>query len=456
MTRCLTPVVLSGAVLSRLGALGLGLSLFSLHATAQARPAIRPLGATLATSRDSLGAVNNVRALPGGRLLINDATSRRVLLVDSAMTVLKVVADSTSSTANAYGPRSGSLIAYRGDSTLFVDAASLSMLVIDGNGTIARVMSVPRSQDAMMLAAGGLGAGAFYSNGYLIYRGIPGFQMRMNSNGSPGMPAVADTMAIVRVNLQSRVLDTVGFVKIPKTNTSMSRSDDGKISISIEVNPLPIVDEWAVTSTGQIAMLRGKDYHVDWVAPDGSRRSSPKIAFDWKRLSDDDKIALIDSVKIIRDRAAAANPGQGTQMAAAFGAAMGASTGGAAGGGFATQVITRVEARAGGTPGVGGAPMQVMTPQINYVSPSELPDYQPPFFATSAKADEDGNLWVRTIPTKPQPAGTVYDVINSDGEAVDRVLVPENRSIVGFGPGGVVYLAVRSGTGTVMERARVK
>ncbi|WP_396220218.1 hypothetical protein [Gemmatimonas sp.] len=421
---------------------------------AQARPPIRQLGAVHATTTDSLGMVNNVRALPGGRLLINDATSRRVLLVDSTFALISIVADSTSSTANAYGPRSGSLIAFRGDSTLFVDAASLSMLVIDPAGKIGRVMSVPRSQDAMMLAAGGLGTGAYYSNGYLVYRGMPGFRMQMGPTGAPTMPAVADTMAIVRVNLQSRAVDTVGFIKIPKTNTNMVRSDDGKISISIEVNPLPVVDDWVVTSGGDVALIRGKDYHVDWMSPDGTHRSSPKMAFDWKRLSDEQKVALIDSVKAIRDRAAAANPGQGNAMAAAFGAALG--TGGAAGG-AAPQMVMRFETAgaAGGRPGGGAAP-QIMAPQINYVSPTDLPDYQPAFFATAAKADDDGNIWVRTIPTKPIAGGPVYDVVSAKGEVVDRVQIPENRTIVGFGPGGVVILAARDGVTTKLERARVK
>ncbi len=423
------------------------------YAAAQARPPIRPLGAVHASTTDSLGMVNNVRALPGGRLLINDATSRRVLLVDSTFKLISIVADSTSSTANAYGPRSGSLIAYRGDSTLFVDAASLSMLVIDPAGKIGRVMSVPRSQDAMMLAAGGLGTGAYYSNGYLVYRGMPGMRMQMGPSGAPSMPSVADTMAIVRVNLQSRAVDTVGFIKIPKTNTNMTRSDDGKISISIEVNPLPVVDDWVVTSNGDIALIRGKDYHVDWMSPDGTHRSSPKMAFDWKRLTDEQKVALIDSVKAIRDRAAAANPGQGNAMAAAFGAALG--TGGGAGG-AAPQMVMRFESRGGpGGPGGGAAP-QIMAPQINYVSPSELPDYQPAFFATSAKADDDGNIWIRTIATKPTPGGAVYDVVNAKGEVVDRVQIPENRTIVGFGAGGVVILSVREGTTTKLERARAK
>src|SRR5438874_8628737 len=50
----------------------------------------------------------------------------------------------SSATANAYGTRPGGLIAYRGDSTLFVDPASLSMLLIDPNGKIARVRSEER------------------------------------------------------------------------------------------------------------------------------------------------------------------------------------------------------------------------------------------------------------------------------------------------------------------------
>ena len=427
-----------------------------LAAHAQTRPAVRQLGPVQSASTDSLGVATNLRALPGGRLLINDVTSRRVLLVDSTFKLIAIVADSTSSTASAYGPRSGSLIAFRGDSTLFVDAASLSMLVIDPSGKVGRVMSVPRSQDAMMLAAGGAGIGAYYSDNHLVYRGMPSIQMRMSGNGTPTMPAIADTMAIVRVNLTTRVVDTAGFVKIPKTNTNMSNVD-GKITISIEVNPLPVVDEWAVTSAGHIALIRGKDYHIDWMTSDGTRKSSPKMAFDWKRLSDDEKVALIDSVKAQRDRMAAANPGQGNQMAQAFGAMMGGGAMGGGGGGGAPQMTMMIRAE-GGAMG-GGAPTrapQVMAPQITYVSPSDLPDYQPPFFATSAKPDADGNVWIRTINTKPTAGGAIYDVINANGEVVDRVQIPEGRTIAGFGAGGVVILSHMEGTVTRLERARVK
>ncbi|NCW44277.1 MAG: hypothetical protein EBV77_02050 [Gemmatimonadaceae bacterium] len=430
----------------------------ALHAqpsTGGSRPAIRPLGAVASTSAEPLGVVNNIRALPGGKLLVNDMTGRRVLLMDSTFTVIKVVADTTPGNPNSYGGGVASLIAFRGDSTLFVDAQSLSMLVIDSNGEVARVMSVPRAQDAMMLAAGGIGAGAFYSNGHLVYRGMPNIRMTV-VNGVPQMGAMPDTMPITRVNLQTRVVDTVGYVKIPTSLPNISRSDDGKMSVTIEVNPLPVVDEWAVTPNGDVAFVRGRDYHVDWVEANGAKRSGPKIAFDWKRLTDDDKVRLADSVKALLDKQAAANPGQGAAMATAFGNMMG---GGAAAGAPRMQVMIRAE---GGPPGAGGptrAP-QVSAPKINVVSPSQLPDYQPPFFATSTRADADGNLWVLTIPTKPQPAGSVYDVINGKGDVTERVLIPEGRTVLGFGPGGIVYLAKRitegSTTTTTIERARAK
>jgi hypothetical protein len=100
-------------------------------------------------------------------------------------------------------------------------------------------------------------------------------------------------------------------------------------------------------------------------------------------------------------------------------------------------------------PGGGG-----QLPPLTMVSPSELPDYKPAFTPGSTRADADGNLWVRTsqnVNTRP-----VYDVINRKGELIDRVQLPQNRVLVGFGANGVVYLAVRDGTTAHLEKARIK
>src|SRR5919205_4190043 len=133
------------------------------------------LAAVVARASETFVNVNGVRQLPGGRVLVNDPIGRRVLMFDSTLSNVTVVADTTSATANAYGTRPGGLIAYRADSTLFVDPASLSMLLIDPNGKIARVMSAPRAQDIRFLIGGPFGAPGFDPSGKLVYRAPPNF-----------------------------------------------------------------------------------------------------------------------------------------------------------------------------------------------------------------------------------------------------------------------------------------
>lgn len=437
--------------------------------TTGSRVAIRPLGAVVATSRDSLGAVAGVRALPGGRVLVNDAARRRVLMLDASLASPTVVVDSAAGAVNSYGPRGGGLIPYRGDSTLFVDPASLSMLVIAPTGTVARVMSVPRSDDASSLASGIAGAPGFDAQGRLVYRGFPRFTMERRGGpggaggrvepgrpgGTPmvmnggGPPALPDTMPLLRVDLATRAVDTVGWVKAPRPGISMTTDESGQPRIRMTMNPLPTVDDWAVTSDGAVAIVRGRDYHVDWVNPDGSRTSSAKLPFDWKRMTDEDKEAFIDSLEAVRAR-------QGPNAPMPFVAGIGGPGGGAA------PVVTRMEMREGGPPGAGGAPPRSETrisssaPSMEFVPASELPDYRPPFFAGSVRADREGNLWIRTTAAPTEAGATVWDVVDRKGALVDRVQVPGGRQVVGFGADGTVLLARIDGTNAVLEKARLR
>ena len=115
----------------------LALALIGLASAARAQsslPPVHPIGPVLTSTTEPLAAVTQVRALPGGRVIVHDLTGRRVLLFDSTFKNFTVIADTTGATGNAYGSRLGGLIAYRGDSTLFVDPQSMSMLVLDPNG----------------------------------------------------------------------------------------------------------------------------------------------------------------------------------------------------------------------------------------------------------------------------------------------------------------------------------
>ncbi|HTR79465.1 MAG TPA: hypothetical protein VMH39_15210, partial [Gemmatimonadaceae bacterium] len=95
-----------------------GLTLIVLGVGAAAAPAqrqpaaIRPIGSVEATAVQRFGVIEDLRVLPGGRVMVNDAERHQVVLLDSALANPVVVADSTDATARAYGPRPGGLIPY--------------------------------------------------------------------------------------------------------------------------------------------------------------------------------------------------------------------------------------------------------------------------------------------------------------------------------------------------------
>ena len=430
-----------------------------LATPAAAQPSLppqRPLGPIVATSIVPLGAVSAVRQLPGGKVLVNDIAGRKVVLFDSTLATFTVIADTTSATANAYSSRAGGLIGWKGDSTLFVDPQSLSMLVLDPAGRVTRVMSAPRANDVNSLIGGPGGVPAIDARGRLVYRAQPQFRMPAPQPG-PGltMPPMPDSAPIVRFDLAERKLDTVAMVRIPKQNVSASRDEQGRMRVMVTMNPMPVADDWAMLADGTVAVVRGNDYHVDLVHTDGTRVSSPKVSFDWKRLSDDDKTAFIDSTRTAMEKMRANIMAQPGAPGAPGAAAPGASRGAPGGDG---QVVMRME---GGGANHGAAPpaapaggQALQLPPINMVPISELPDYAPAFAPGSARGDLDGNLWLRT--SKVVNGGSQYDVLNGKGELVDRVMMPAGRVIAGFGRGGLVYMGVRDSTGVRLEAAKVR
>lgn len=414
---------------------------------AQQVPAVRLIATPDARTKPVLGRAVAVRQLPGGSLLVNDVQKRQLAMFDGTFANETIVADSLDG-ANSYGPGPGGLLPYRADSSLFVDARDLSMFVIDPTGKIARVAAVPRSQDAAAIGSNLAGTPGFDASGRLVYRGQPDFRAMLPKRDDKGImqiPEPPDSTPVVRVDLATRKLDTAAFVKIVKNKMIVNQSE-GRMSITPEINPMQVVDGWAVLSDGTLAIVRGRDYHVDFVGADGKVTAAPKIPFDWQRLSDDDKVAVLDSAKAAVEsaRAKLAN----TQ--ASSGRANVAGTAGADG--PRVQVMT-FGGPGGGDGGRGAGSAQL--PPVSLVSASELPDYRPVIGGPGdVLADLDDNLWVRTSATRAGAVagGPIYDVINAKGELVDRLQVPAGRQIIGFGPKGVVYMFARDDSGGWLER----
>ena len=541
---------------------------------------VRRISTAAAVSKESIGSINGVRELPDGRVLVNDGTGRRLLLLDSNLVIQRVVLDSVSEREDTYGNRQGALIAHRGDSSLFIDPNSLAMLVIDPAGNIARVRSVPRAQDVGRYTSGA-GANLFTdARGRLIYR--------MNARaaeptvrpprGVPYIPQEPDSAFIVALDMETRKLDTLGAVRIPKEEYSVRVSPNGGWNFNNSINPIPTEDAWAVLSDGSVAFVRWIDYRIDYLNPDGSWSSSEKLPYEWQPISPADKERIVDSVKTVqgrnlrtafatsviryvntygkkypagfsapegyrppngfakewtfppgvtfpanyiyacardeepreipiesdsadassRDSSAAGRPGVsrdgplgqragggvppgqrgagvpgGAQRGAnapgggqrGAGGPPGEQRGGAGGppgqraGGFPGE---RVDARVRPScipqaiPNLARVPDPPTMRDVSVIDARKLPDFRPPFTSGAARADYDGNLWIRTVPVRPVQGGPVYDIVSREGKLVDRLQVPPGYQLAGFGRGKVVFLTVRDREGVHLARVRLR
>jgi hypothetical protein len=538
-------------------------------------PAIQRITTASAVSSDPLRSIQGIRELADGRVLVNDGASRRLLLMDTTLHTMGAVLDSLSEFSNSYGTRAGILIPYRADSTLFIDPASFAMLVLDPQGKIAKVRSVWRVDDVFRLSNGSTGMPGVDARGRIVYR-VPAQAARPISlprEGVPYIPPEPDSAFIVAVDLGTRVVDTVGVIRIPKTGVKARRTIDGRLVFDQMINPLPFTDDWAVLSDGTIAFVRGIDYRIEYLNADGSVTSSAKLPFEWQRITDEDKQRMVDSVRTSRLNVVmneylgslirwtnlygktypegltapsgyrpppglpkewalpkgasfpegyiyACAPGEepvaDSTQAAGAGAAGGApgesgeaeaepdatattgggrrggggrggfGGGGFPGGGFPGGAFPRDGAGGGGGRGgraggggfgggrgAGGAsglscipaperpggriPNAPVMRQVNVIEASELPDYRPPLATNGAvRADEDGNLWIRTNPVRRVPGGPVYDIVSREGELVDRLQIPQGYNLIGFGKGKVVYLGMRDSAGMHLARVRLK
>jgi hypothetical protein len=374
--------------------------------------------APVARTTATFGAILGVRELSDGRVLVNDAGRRQLEIFDASLATPTVVFDSTAGASNSYGARPGQIVRYLADSTIISRGFGEPKLMLDPLGRVARAIALPDYNDGVTpFPTPFVAPQAADPQGRLYTRGATSVR------GENGVGVSADSVLILRADLDTRRVDAVGTLH---TSVLKNRSDE---------------DSWAVLSDGTLAFARGRDYHVDWVLPNGTTKSTDKLPFDWRRLTDDEKQKLADSAKVVWDslmtiRNRRVNtPARGEPGADGTTPGRGRSSGGVDPSGQAGSIQRMIS-----------------------VPLSEIPDYYPPIHRNAVTPDLDGNLWVLTTTTAQSQHGElVYDVLNPARGLYQRVRMPIGRSIAGFGRGGVVYL--QSGdraTGFTLERVKVE
>jgi hypothetical protein len=361
------------------------------------------------------------RPLSDGRLIVGQG--RRLFLFSADLASSTVVLDSTALTSGPGGmlPFAPAFIAGLADTTFVVDMNGSSLLTIEPSGKVGRVVALPRSRDVSAMAFAFSHMTAFTDpKGRLVYRGsFPAPPTPPPAaDGSRVMSVASDTFPIVRADFDTRSADTLGVLRIASfTRTTMTIGANNRISRTSTIQPYPVIDVWTLLPDGTVAVVRGIDYHIDWISPDGARSSSPKMPFDWRRITDDEKTKIIDSVKAV----------QVVQR---------------------TRLDSMYKAR-----GIDPATMSVAVTDV--VRPNELPDYYPPVRDAGILADPAGNLWVLPTTSSSARNGLLYDVINRKGEVFERVQLPTGCALNALARDGVVYLLCTTPSGAAATGAPV-
>ena len=391
-------------------------------AGAQTPVPIHPIGPILASSTENVGQAITVRGTSDGHVIVGAGMRQRVYAFDSTLKSFTLVADSGAGTG-IIPIRTTGVIPYLGDSTLLPDIGANALLVLDATGKQIRSMAPPRAQDLMFLSLpAAFGRPGFDPKGRLIYRTQVPPNIRPTPTPSGGqkvdlVPINPDSSPILRGDFDTRKVDTVVWLKTPSQGRMGMEMKDNpaggapSITMHMLVNPFPMSDEWALLSDGTIAIVRSHDYHIDWIDPDGTRRSSAKMPIDWRRYTDDERHQRVDSIKRVVDEQLKRQMGQ----------------------------------------------MPPGAPQIKFdvmvVPDSEFPQFWPPIQQGTVLADLEGRLWILPTTSTNAANGLTYDVVNRKGEIVERVQLPKDRALVGFGPHNVVYLTRNEAGKAYLERA---
>lgn len=347
----------------------------------------------VASSEEPFGSLVTLRQLANGQLLVNDVRGRRALLLDSSLSVIRIVADSGQSERLQYGRRPAMMVPYFGDSTLFIDGSSLSILVLDEGAKHVRTIAVRRTRDLSFITDARYGKLQLDKGGNMIYRAGPGFYSPPKElfPGMVGVMLPKDSAPLVRLHSNSQT-DTITLIHTPAPRLIASADSLGAPTFISVLDPLDNFDDWAVLSDGTVGVFRGRDFTLQLFDTAGVQLPTVKVPFKWRRLTDFEKGALIDTAK-------------------------------------ARRRVADDAARAAGRP----------FQRVQFIDPSELADYYPAFGPNSVLADKQNHFWVKILATTQSPT-IAYHIIDRAGNMLGQVLVDKVSEIVSVNEDGSVFL----------------
>jgi hypothetical protein len=368
-----------------LAALGFGLcSPPVTRLTAQAVP-VRDLPKLTKEIDDPFSLIVAAREYRPGQLLVSDGLEGQVSLVDFARGARTAIG------RKGAGPGEYTVAA------AFFRLAGDTLWILDGAGAAARIVAFqpdlkPGTTFTVQLfdtRDTTIMQGAMFSD----TRGrLYGTAMKFKM--AAGGVAIPDSMDLVwfdpRAGLRSsRTL--LAHVRTPSTGKQDIQNEGGHIKVSTPFPGLVPADAWAAFPDGRVAIVRGANYRVEFLLPDGSKPAPTTIDYERYQVTDADKQAELDAVR--------------------------------------KRVVQQM------------AMMKKMMPanvtlEVTVAPPPSWPAEYPPLALLGVLPAPNGDLWIkRSVPVKL--GRERWDVIDRSGKLVARWRLPNQTTIVAIGTAGV-------------------
>lgn len=368
----------------------------------------QPIPVRTLTARDAEFAepftwVDGVRELGDGRVIVVDSHDRLIHLVDFASATRARVGRQGQGPGEYQSPMR--LFALPGDSSMVYDLAMRSANVITPHATMPGVLPAPPGSGgpvALSDRSGTDSRGRIYS------------EVRLNRQSGNG-----DTVGIERVDRGTGNRDTVAFVSVhvvssllaprpsgPQPGRAGGMGGMGAAERAGGVLPFMSRDQWAVAPDGRVAVVSVEPYHVAFYDQNGARRVSPPIATD--------RIPVGEALK--------------TAWRAEH-----------------HQLV----------PGLvysGGTVVAQMLPP-SYTEPTAWPEYLPAILDRAVWYAPDGVLWVQRTTAADAPA--TFDLIDATGRVSQRVVLPKQTRLVGFGVSSVYVVRIDADDLEYLQRYRL-
>ena len=345
-------------------------------------------------------AIGGVRELRDGRVIVNDATEKTLQLLDftsnKAMSIGR----------EGEGPHEygipARLIALPGDTTLLVDILNLRYLVILPDGKAGDTFVLDDKADRRMVGL----ATAVDNRGRFYF-----VSDRYGDRDATGFASAKDRVVFWRSRGAPRA-DTIAVLAVPAGRQTAARTMPGGKLYNYTNRPLHPEDVVAFAGDGRIAVVRASDYHVEWISPDGSVVKGPPVRYQPIRITEAEKQAFIEGQT---------RPGRIIT--------------------YGPKNSTGTSAPAGGAGAPSGGAVPVAPKGLFDEKDMVWPAAKPPFLVNAATVAPGGRLWV--LRTRAHnDAVPSYDVFDARGQLVERVVLPKDGRLVGFGA-GTIYLARR-------------